>query len=89
MKKGRQNMARDIMTDESFKEELERLKGSENVKLAQKEIRLKNRQKNYLYQLRWLEKRGKQLAALGYTIDNMEEMIAQAEAQVYALEEED
>lgn len=88
MKKGRQNMARDIMTDESFKEELERLKGSENVKLAQKEIRLKNRQKNYLYQLRWLEKRGKQLAALGYTIDNLEEMIAQAEAQVYALEVE-
>lgn len=81
-------MARDIMTDESFKEELERLKGSENVKLAQKEIRLKNRQKNYLYQLRWLEKRGKQLAALGYTIDNLEEMIAQAEAQVYALEVE-
>lgn len=30
-------MAKDIMTDESFKEELERLKGSENVKLAQKE----------------------------------------------------
>ena len=81
-------MARDIMTDESFKEELERLKGSENVKLAQKEIRLKNRQKNYLYQLRWLEKRGKQLAALGYTIDNLEEMIAQVEAQVYALEVE-
>lgn len=82
-------MARDIMTDESFKAEMERLKASENVKLAQKEIRLKTRQKQYLYQLRWLEKRGKQLAALGYTIDKLEAMIAQAEAQAYALEEED
>ena len=81
-------MAKDIMTDESFKAEMERLKSSENVKLAQKEIRLKNKQKQYLYQLRWLEKRGKQLAALGYTIDNLESMIAQAEAQAYALEEE-
>lgn len=81
-------MAKDIMTDESFKSEMERLKASENVKLAQKEIRLKTRQKQYLYQLRWLEKRGKQLAALGYTIDNLEAMIAQAEAQAYALEEE-
>lgn len=81
-------MAKDIMTDESFKAEMERLKSSENVKLAQKEIRLKNKQKQYLYQLRWLEKRGKQLAALGYTIDNLEAMIAQAEAQAYALEEE-
>ena len=81
-------MARDIMTDESFKAEMERLKSRENVKLAQKEIRLKNKQKQYLYQLRWLEKRGNQLAALGYTIDNLEAMIAQAEAQAYALEEE-
>lgn len=81
-------MAKDIMTDESFKAEMERLKSSENVKLAQNEIRLKNKQKQYLYQLRWLEKRGKQLAALGYTIDNLEAMIAQAEAQAYALEEE-
>lgn len=81
-------MAKDIMTDESFKAEMERLKASENVKLAQKEIRLKTRQKQYLYHLRWLENRGKQLAALGYTIDNLEAMIAQAEAQAYALEEE-
>ena len=47
-------MARDIMTDESFKAEVERLKASENVKLAQKEIRLKNKRRKYLYQLRWL-----------------------------------
>lgn len=81
-------MAKDIMTDESFKAEVERLKASENVKLAQKEIRIKNKRKAYLYQLRWLEKRGKQLAAQGYTTDNLEAMLAQVEAEAYALEEE-
>lgn len=81
-------MAKDIMTDESFRAEVERLKASENVKLAQKEIRIKNKRKAYLYQLRWLEKRGKQLAAQGYTVDNLEAMLAQVEAEAYALEEE-
>lgn len=81
-------MARDIMTDESFRAEVERLKASENVKLAQKEIRIKNKRKAYLYRLRWLEKRGKQLAAQGYTVDNLEAMLNQVEAEAYALEEE-
>lgn len=78
-----------ILTDDSFKAEIERLKASENVKLAQKEIRIKNKRKAYLYQLRWLEKRGKQLAAQGYTSDNMEALLAQVEAEACALEMED
>lgn len=78
-----------ILTDESFKAEVERLKASENVKLAQKEIRIKNKRKAYLYQLRWLEKRGKQLAAQGYTPDNMEALLAQVEAEACALEMEE
>lgn len=79
-------MARDNLTDESFRAEVERLKASENVKLAQKEIRIKNKRKAYLYQLRWLEKRGKQLAAQGYTVDNLEAMLNQVEAEACALE---
>ncbi len=82
-------MARDIMTDESFKAEVERLKASEHVKLAQKEIRLKNKRRKYLYQLRWLEKHGKELEAKGYTMDNLEAMLAQVEAEAYELEEEE
>lgn len=78
-----------ILTDEAFKAEVERLRASENVKLAQKEIRLKNRRKKYLYQLRWLEKHGKELAAKGITLDNLEAMIAQTEAETCALEMED
>ena len=82
-------MAKDILTNESFMAEVERLKASDNVKLAQKEIRLKNKRRKCLYQLRWLEKHGKELAAKGYTLDNLEAMLAQVEAEAYALEEDE
>lgn len=77
-----------ILTDEAFKAEVERLKASPHVKLAQREINLRNKRKKYLYQLRWLEKHGKELAAKGYTLENMEAMLNQVEAEAYALEEE-
>ena len=69
-------MARDFLTDEQVAEEVERLKESEYVRLAQKEIRLKNKRRKWLYQLRWLEKRGKQLESQGITIENIDRMIA-------------
>ena len=69
-------MAKDYMTDEQVAREVERLKQSEYVKLAQKEIRLKNKQRKWLYQLRWLEKHGKQLAKDGITLENIEEQLA-------------
>lgn len=78
-----------ILTNEAYKAEIERLKASENVKLARKEQRLKYKQRQFLYQLRNLEKRGKALAAQGYTLDNLEAMIAQAEAETGALEMEE
>ena len=82
-------MARDIMTDESFKAEVERLKASPYVKLARKEQRLKYRQRQFLYTLRNLEKRGRILEANGYTLENMEAMIARAEAETGSLESEE
>jgi hypothetical protein len=78
-----------MLTNEAFKAEIERLKASENVKLARKEQRLKYKQRQFLYQLRNLEKRGKALAAQGYTLDNLEALIAQAEAETGALEMEE
>ncbi|MBO7251367.1 MAG: hypothetical protein J6V25_01950 [Oscillospiraceae bacterium] len=78
-----------ILTNEAYKAEIERLKASENVKLARKEQRLKYKQRQFLYTLRNLEKRGKALAAQGYTLDNLEAMIAQAEAETGALEMEE
>lgn len=82
-------MARDILTNESFKAEVERLKASPHVKLARKEQRLKYKQRQFLYTLRNLEKRGKILEANGFTLENMEAMIAQAEAETGALETEE
>lgn len=52
--------------------EIERLKKTDAVKLAQKERRLINRKRKYLADLRWLEKRGKQLMADGWTADTLE-----------------
>lgn len=75
-----------ILTNDAFEDEIQRLKESEHVKLARKEQRLKYKQRQYLYILRNLEKRGKLLAAQGITLDNLEEMIAQAEADTGALE---
>jgi hypothetical protein len=69
-------MAKDFLTDEQVAREVERLKQSEYVKLAQKEIRLKNKQRKWLYQLRWLEKHGKQLAKDGITLENIEQQLA-------------
>lgn len=61
-------MAKDIMTDFDVDLEIERLKESEAVKLAQKEQAFKYRRRKYLYQLRWYEKRGKELMAQGFTL---------------------
>lgn len=52
--------------------EIERLKKTDEVKLAQKYQRLMNRKRKYMADLRWLEKRGKQLMAEGWTIDTIE-----------------
>ena len=65
-------MARKITPEELIDSEIERLKKSEAVKLAQKEQRLINRKRKYLSDLRWLEKRGKALMAEGWTIDTLD-----------------
>lgn len=52
--------------------EIERLKKTDEVKLAQKYQRLLNRKRKYMADLRWLEKRGKQLMAEGWTIETIE-----------------
>lgn len=58
---------KDFLTDEQVEFEIEKLKNSECVKLAKKEQRLKYKRRQYLYQLRGYEKRGKQLMNEGVT----------------------
>lgn len=66
-------MARARFTPEDLVDaEIERLKKTDAVKLAQKEQRLLNRKRKYLADLRWLEKRGKALMAEGWTLDTLE-----------------
>lgn len=65
-------MQRKITPEELVDAEIERLKETDAVKLAQKEQRLLYRKRKYLAQLKWLEKRGKKLMADGWTLDTLE-----------------
>ena len=69
------------LTDEAVEAEIARLQESDFVKLARKELRLKYKRRQTLYQLRNLDKRGKELAKAGITPENIEAMIAIAEAE--------
>lgn len=66
-------MAKDLMTDEEVEIEISRLKKSEAVKLAQKERQYKYRRRQYMYTLRWYERRGRELMAQGVTEDSFTE----------------
>ena len=66
-------MAKDFLTDEQVELEIDRLLNSDAVKLAKKETRIKLRRRQYMYGLRTMEKRGKELAKQGYTLGNIEE----------------
>lgn len=65
-------MPREILTDEQVELEIERLLNSDDVKLAKKETRIKLRRRQYMYSLRTMEKRGKELSKQGITLDNIE-----------------
>ena len=65
-------MAREFLSDLEVEQEIERVLDSEDVKLAKREQRILYKRRQYMYQLRNMEKRGKQLANNGITIDNIE-----------------
>ena len=65
-------MPRKITPDELIDSEIARLRNTEAVKMAEKEMRLIYRKRKYLAQLRWMEKRGKTLMAEGWTLDTLE-----------------
>ena len=62
-------MAREFLTDEQVEKEIDRLNASPLVKLAKKEQRIRYKRRQYLYQLRNLEKRGWELQTAGITMD--------------------
>lgn len=63
-----------FLTDEQVEAEIERLNASEAVALARREARLRYRRRQYLYQLRDLEKKGKALLEAGITREVLDGM---------------
>ena len=62
------------LTDEQVEQEIEKLQGSPLVKLARKEERIRYVRRQYLYTLRQYEKKGKELAKSGITMDILERL---------------
>lgn len=75
-------MAKEFLTDEQVELEIARLTASEEVQLAKKEIRIKYKRRQYMYQLRNMEKRGKQLMEDGITMENLEERLFGEEVDI-------
>lgn len=68
-------MAKLFLTDEQVEKEIERLQESELVRLAKKEEYVRNRRRQYLYTLRSYEKKGKELAKSGITMEVLDSML--------------
>ena len=64
--------AKEFLTDEQVELEIIRLRNSELVKLAKKEEQIRNRRRQYMYSLRTYERRGRELAASGLTLEMLE-----------------
>ncbi len=70
------------LTDEEVEAEIARLNASEAVALARRELRLKYRRRQRLYQLRDLEKKGKALMAAGITREILDAMYSDDEEAI-------
>ena len=69
---------REILTDEQVELEIQELQRSPYVKLANKERRVRQRRRMYLYQLRHMERKGIELEASGITMEVLSNMDAEA-----------
>lgn len=74
-------MAKDFLTDAQVDTEIERLNASPLVKLARKERSVRYARRRYLYDLRRLEQRGKELADQGYTLESLDSLIISEEME--------
>ena len=72
-------MKSDILTDAQVDTEITRLNASPLVKLARKERNIRLKRRRYLSDLRWLEKRGKELAEQGVTWESLDALDVKVE----------
>ena len=81
-------MARKTMTDYEVEQEIKRLKESPLVALGKQEQRLIYKRRQYMYTLRWLESRGKELSEMGITLENIEDQITRTDAALGEVEQQ-
>lgn len=67
--------------DELVESEIARLSQTAAVKMARKEERLRYQRRQVLYHLRFMEKRGLQLMAEGWTLDTLDLMFSREEEE--------
>lgn len=67
-------MPKPTMTDDEVEAEIARLLDSPYVKLSKREEAIRYRRRQYLYKLRGHEKRGRELAKSGVTMELLEAM---------------
>ncbi len=65
---------KEFLTDEEVEVEIEKLVASPMVALAKKEQRIRYRRRQYLYTLRSLEKKGRELAKAGITMEMLDSL---------------
>jgi hypothetical protein len=65
-------MAKNFLTDEAVEKEIARVLESPHVKLTKKEESIRMRRRQYLYTLRVYERKGKEMAASGITMEVLE-----------------
>lgn len=70
-------MKKNNLTDEDVEREIERLLNDPHVKLAKKDELIRYRRRTYLYKLRGYEKKGKELAESGITMEMLEALAKQ------------
>lgn len=68
------------LTEKEIEEEINKLSSSEAVKLARKEQRIRYKNRQYLYTLRNLEKRGFELMEQGVTFEDLDLIEKEMEA---------
>lgn len=70
-------MKKNNLTDEDVEREIARLLADPHVKLAKKDELIRYRRRQYLYKLRGYEKKGKELAESGITMEMLEALAKQ------------
>ena len=70
-----------FLTDEQVEKEIERLNASDAVALARREARLRYKRRQYLYQLRDLEKKGQALMKSGITREVLDAMYSNCDEE--------